>query len=119
MNDLPKAHILVSEMTPMQGIRLAKILADGPWDTEAADAFALTSRWQISRDLVEEWIAYDSPPLSRETQFSDIEWRDGYVFLHLNIAPSDAFTTDFSFVNLIEHKTKEIIGFYGGREHKG
>jgi hypothetical protein len=80
MNDLLKAHILVSEMMPMQGIRLAKILADGPWDTEAADAFALTSCWQISQDLVQEWIACDSPPLSRETRFSHIERRDGYVF---------------------------------------
>jgi len=27
--------------------------------------------------------------------------------------------TDFSFMNYIEHKAKEIIGFYGDREHKG
>jgi len=33
--------------------------------------------------------------------------------------PSDAFTTDFSFVNLIEHKAEEIVGFYDDREHKG
>jgi hypothetical protein len=118
-NGLPKAHILVSEMTPMEGFRLVEILADGPHDTEAADAFALTSRWQISRDLVEEWIACDSPPLSSETRFSDIERRDGYVFLRLAVAPSEAFTTNFSFVNLIEHKVEEIIGFYGDREHKG
>ena len=44
MNDFPKVHILVSEMTPMEGFRLAEILADGPWDTKAVDAFALTSR---------------------------------------------------------------------------
>jgi len=118
-NDLPKAHILVSEMAPMMGFCLAEILANGPRDTEATDAFALTSRWQISKDLVEEWIACDSPPLSSETQFSDIERRDRYIFPHLSAAPSDAFTTDFSFVNLIEHKAKEIIGFYDDREHKG
>lgn len=63
-NDLPRAHILVSEMTPMEGYRLAEIQADGP-------------------------------------------------------RTSEAFTTDFSFVNLIEHKAEEIIGFYGDREHKG
>ena len=45
INGLPKAHILVSEMTPMEGFRLAKVLADGPRDTDAAYAFALTSRW--------------------------------------------------------------------------
>jgi hypothetical protein len=43
-NDLPKVHILVSEMTPMEGYRLAEVLANNPHDTEAADAFALTSR---------------------------------------------------------------------------
>ena len=100
-NDLLKVHILISEMTPMEGYRLAKVLADNPRDTEAADAFALTSHWQISRDLVEEWIACESPPLSSETRFPDMERRDGYVFPHLDVAPSEAFTTDFSFVNLI------------------
>ena len=44
VNDMPKAHILVSKMTPMKGFRLAEILADGPRDIEAIDAFALTSR---------------------------------------------------------------------------
>jgi hypothetical protein len=57
--------------------------------------------------------------LSHETWFSDVERRDKYVFLHLDVAPSDAFTTNFVFVNLIEHKAEEIIGFYGSREHKG
>jgi hypothetical protein len=42
-NGLPKAHILVSEMAPMGGFRLAEILADRPRNTEAADTFALTS----------------------------------------------------------------------------
>ena len=119
MNELPKAHILVSEMTPMEGFRLAKILADGPRNTEAANAFALTSRWQISRDLVEEWVACNSPPLSLETKFSNVVRRDGYMFPHLGIAPSEALPSNFSFVNLIEHKAEENIGFYGSREHKG
>ena len=44
INDLSKAHILVSKMTPMKGFHLDKIPADGPHDTKAADAFALTSR---------------------------------------------------------------------------
>ena len=43
MNDLPKAPILVSEMTLMKGFCLAEVLADGPRDTEAVDAFALSS----------------------------------------------------------------------------
>ena len=58
---------------------------------------------------MEEWIACDSPPLSHETLFSDIEQRGEYVFSHLGIAPSDAFSTDFSFVNFIEHKVKKLL----------
>ena len=68
---------------------------------------------------MEEWIACDSPPLSRETRFSDIERRGGYVFMCLAVAPSDAFTTDFSFLNLVEHKAEEILRFFGNREQKG
>jgi hypothetical protein len=104
-NGLPKAHILVFEMSPMSGFRLCEILADGPNGTASVDAFALTSYWQISRDLV-EWLACESPPLSSETRFSDFERKDGYVSLKLGIAPSDAFFTDFAFVNYIEHKAE-------------
>jgi hypothetical protein len=43
VNDLSKAHVLVSEMTPMKVFHLGKILADGPHDAKAADAFALTT----------------------------------------------------------------------------
>jgi len=102
----------------MKGFRLGKILVDGPQDVEVADAFALTARRQICRDLVEEWLACDSPPLSSEARFSDFEKRGGYVFLCLHVGPSDAFSTDFSFVNFIEHKAEEIVSFYGDREHK-
>ena len=106
-------------MTTLNGFHLAEVMADGPHDTEAADAFALTSHFQISQDLVEEWIACESPPLSTETQFFEFEQRDGYMFLKLGVAPSNAFPMNFSFVNFIKHKAKEIIGFYGDREHKG
>jgi hypothetical protein len=39
------------------------------------------------------------------------------VFPHFDNAPRDGASTDFSFVNIIEHKAKEITGFYGVREH--
>ena len=61
---------------------------------------------------MEEWLACDSPPLSSEARFSDFERRGGYMF------PCDAFSTYFSFVNFIEHKAEEIVGFYDDREHK-
>ena len=40
------------------------------------------------------------------------------MFPRLRVGPFDAFSTDFSFVNYIEHKAEEIVGFYGDREHK-
>jgi hypothetical protein len=42
---LPKAHILISEMMLMKGFRLAEIMANGPWDTEAANCFTSTSQF--------------------------------------------------------------------------
>lgn len=104
-NDLLKAHILVSQMVPMEGL-LAEFQTSGEANVVAMDAFALTSRWQISYDLVEEWIAYESPPLSNETWFFEFEQRDGYVYPNLGIAPSDAFLTNFDFVNHIDHKAE-------------
>ena len=65
--------MLVLEMTPLNEFHLAKVMADGPRDTEAADPISLTSHFQISQDLVEEWIACESPPLSTETRFFEFE----------------------------------------------
>lgn len=78
-NGLSKAHILVSKMTPMSGFCLGETLANGLDDTVSTDAFALTSRWQISHDSVEEWLACESPPLSGDTRFSYFEQKDGYI----------------------------------------
>ena len=63
--------------------------------------------------------SFKSPPLSSETRFLDFERKDGYVSPKLGIAASDAFSTDFAFVNYIEHKSKQILGFYGKKQHKG
>ena len=83
----------------MQGYRLAELRVDGPDDVAAADALALTSSWQISRNLVEEWVACNSPPLSGETRFFEFERRDGYIYPNLRVVRSNAYLTDFSFVN--------------------
>ena len=42
-NDLPKAHVLVSEMIPMDGFCLAEFRTGGKDDVVATDALALTS----------------------------------------------------------------------------
>lgn len=67
---------------------------------------------------MEEWIACESPPLSSETRSFEFERRDGYVYPNLGVAAPDAFLADFDFVNYIEHKTEQIVGLYGDKEHK-
>ncbi|CAD6205328.1 unnamed protein product [Miscanthus lutarioriparius] len=47
-NDLPKAHIMVSQMVPMEGLRLAEFQIGGKANVAATDAFGLTSHWQIN-----------------------------------------------------------------------
>ena len=105
-NDLPKEHVLVLEMTPMEGYHLANLRVDGPDDVAAVDALAMTSRFQISRDLVEEWVACNSPPLSGETRFFEFKRKDRYVYPNLGVCRPDAYLSDFSFVNLEEHKAE-------------
>ena len=47
-NDFPKAHIMVSQMVPMEGLRLAEFQIGGKANVAATDAFGLTSHWQIN-----------------------------------------------------------------------
>jgi hypothetical protein len=49
-----------------------------PEEVRSGEAFALTAQWQISRDLIEEWIALDQKPLCAYTKFSGIVDLDGY-----------------------------------------
>lgn len=69
-NGLPKASALVSQMTAMEGARLADCFDGGIADATASEGFALTSRRQISCDLVEEWIGLNRWPLSSEVHFA-------------------------------------------------
>ena len=68
---------------------------------------------------MEESVACNSLPLSCDTRFFEFERRDGYIYLNLDVMRSDAYLTNFSFVNQMEHKVELIIGFYGDKEHKG
>jgi len=68
--------------------------------------------------LVEEWIACDGPLLSSETRFSGFERKDGYICPELGVGVPDAISTDFDFINFIEHKAEQIIELYGDKEHK-
>jgi hypothetical protein len=49
----------------------------------------------------------------------EFERRNGYVYSNLGVERPDAYSTNFSFVNLSEQKVELIIGFYKKKEHKG
>lgn len=93
-NNLPKAHVLVSQMTPMDGKRSADSFEGGAEDLAASEAFAMTSWWQISRDLVEEWVA-----------------------IAKYIRKPDGYSTNNDYVYNVEAETSKIVGRYGVKEH--
>lgn len=62
-NGQEKALPLVSTLTPLSAVRTPVFLASQPNEIASGEAFLLTSRWQISRDLVKEWIALGLKPL--------------------------------------------------------
>lgn len=117
-NDLPRASVLVSQMTPMVSLRLPTFSVDGDHNIEATDTLAVTSRRQTSRDLVEEWVALGRSPLSTEMGFEMFEEKKDYLSAVLDVSMPENFALDFDFVNFIESKTEEIIGPYADREHK-
>lgn len=93
-NNLPKAHVLVSQMTPVDGKRSADSFEGGAEDLAASEAFAMTSWWQISRDLVEEWVA-----------------------IAKYIRKPDGYSTNNDYVYNVEAETSKIVGRYGVKEH--
>jgi hypothetical protein len=78
----------------------------------------LTSCWQTSRDLVEEWIAARCPPLCSYYWFKNIVEKEGYLGPTLNSQRLMNFLNDPTFVNNVEHEVKKICGPYGKKEEK-
>ena len=66
-NELLKASSLVSHMMPMEPFCFAKLSSPEDGDVFSEEVFTATSRRQTSRDLVEEWVALDFLPLSRDS----------------------------------------------------
>lgn len=75
----------------MEGEHLPRFSTTGEGNIAAADAFALTSRWQISRDLVKEWITCNRPPLSSHSQFDSFMEMDGYFGPTLDVVRPESF----------------------------
>lgn len=117
-NGLPKASVLVSEMIPMDEVQLADVFYDDLGDADAVEAFASTSRWQISRDLVEEWVSLNKWPLSSETNFAQFRVMGGYRGTILDCRRPDGFSCNFDYVRFVEDEASKAIGPYGAKEHE-
>lgn len=117
-NGLPKAGVLVSQLTPMEGIRLAMSFEGGRSDAFALEKFYQTSRQQISRDLVEEWIALDMWPLQQGTGFAEFVDSNGYRGPRLHVRRPVGYDCDFNYVRYVEESANLILGLYDSKEHK-
>lgn len=87
-------------------------------DRRAMTAYTTTSRYQISRDLIEEMIALGKWPLSVRTQFKDVAVRGGYRGPELDMEKAPGFGSDEDYVLEVERLANWILGRYGTREHK-
>lgn len=117
-NNLAKASILVSKMTPMKGIRLAESFDSGTVGALASEAFIQTSRRQISCDLVEDWIAADQWPLEQGSGFLEFMTKSGYKGPRLQLARPAGYECDFDYVRYVEEQADAVLGPYNSKEHK-
>ena len=85
---------------------------------KSGEAFILTSQWQISRDLVEEWIALNRTPLCVYTKFKDIVDLNGYKGLAIECRRPKDFNTDESFIAHVESQAEKICEAYIDKEQE-
>lgn len=117
-NGLAKAGVLVSEMTPMEGIRLAESFDSGSTGAAASESFCQTSRRQIRRDLVKEWVALNMWPLQQGSGFAEFVERGGYRGPRLQLSCPAGYDCDFDYVCFVEGRANAILGPYNTKEHK-
>lgn len=77
-NGREKASLLVLTLTLLSAIRMPSFSTSRPNEVKSGEAFVLTSQWQISRDLIEEWIALGRKPLCVHTNIRGIVDLNGY-----------------------------------------
>jgi hypothetical protein len=110
--------LLVSTLTEWEGSRLPTFSKTTEEEARSGDAFALTSLFQISWDLVEEWVALGRRPLQTYTRFWGIVQRGDYRDPTLDIARPEQFPNDKVFVEFIEGKAIGIFSPYSDKEEE-
>lgn len=71
-NEWERVSPLVSTLAEWEGNRLPNFLKSTEEEAHSGDAFALTSRFQISQNLIEEWVALERRPLQTYTRFQNV-----------------------------------------------
>lgn len=115
-NGKERASPLVSTLASLLAVRTPVFSASRPKEIVSGEAFLLTSWWQTSRDLVEEWIALGRKPLCAHTDMSKIVELNGYKGPVLR-CPKD-FADDRSFVHFVEKEAEKICGVYALKEQR-
>lgn len=101
-NGLPKARVLVSQLTPMEGVRLAMSFEGRASNAFASEKFYQTSRRQVSRDLVEKWIALDMWLLQQGTGLAEFVDSNGYRGPRLHVRRLVGYDCNFDYVCYVE-----------------
>ena len=103
-NGWGRASLLISTLAEWEGNRLLTFSKSTEEEACSGDAFSLTSWFQISHDLIEEWVALDRKPLQTYTQFLYVVHHGDYRGPSLDIEWPDRFPNDKDFVEFIKRE---------------
>lgn len=117
-NGWERASPLVLTLSPLSAIKTPVYSLSSPAETASGKAYLLTSHWQISRDLVEEWIALGRKPLCSYTRMGETMELDGYKCPVLECERPNNFWNDRSFILFVENEAEKICGCYQLKEQK-
>ena len=87
-------------------------------EVRSGEAFVLTSQRQISRDLVEQWIALGQSLLCVYTKFDSFADLNGYKGPIVACQKPRGYKTDESFGAYVESQAEKICGAYLGKEQE-
>ena len=118
VNGKEKTSPLVSKLTPLLGVRMPSFSMSRLNEVRSGEAFVLTSQRQISRDLVEEWIALGWSPLCVYTKFDNFTNLNGYKGPVVACRKPKGYKSDESFVAYVESQAKKVCGTYLGKEQE-
>ena len=113
-----KASPLVSKLTPLSGVHMPSFSMSRLNEVRSGEAFVLTSQRQISRDLVEQWIALGQSLLCVYTKFDSFADLNGYKGPIVACQKPRGYKTDESFGAYVESQAEKICEAYIDKEQE-